>query len=167
MNVTIPVQGPSAEGELRCAAIKDSEGTWVVLVLEAHITRTSLHPSQLLKLQSGGANALEGGAMPDPASPPPSAADTAAAVQGGSTPVLVFDVMNKQWLNTTYVIGAETEFTKGEAQTAAKVIVVPPSTTEDDPPNVNGAAVEAPATSTAAPHSSGSTVQPPASEPSA
>ncbi len=76
MNVTIPVEGPSAEGELHCAAIKDNEGTWVVLVLEAHISRTSLHPEQLLKLQSGDGNALEKGALPPASGAPPSAPDT-------------------------------------------------------------------------------------------
>lgn len=152
MNVTIPVQGPSAEGELRCAAIKDSDGAWVVLVLEAHITRTSLHPSQLLKLQTGKGSDLEKGALPGTDE---GGAATAAAVEGGATAVLVFDVMHKQWLNTTYVIGAETEFAKGEAQTAAKVIVVPPAAAEGTPPSQGkpapAAAPTAPSASTTPP----------------
>ena len=116
MNVMIPVKGPAAEGEVHCAAIKDADGVWVVLVLEVHVLRTALSPPQLHALATGKATDLEAGAGP-----------VAPEVPSGSTPVLVFDLMHNVWLNDSYVIGAETATAADEAKTKARVVVVPPS----------------------------------------
>ncbi len=69
--------------------------------------------------------------------------------------------MHKQWLNTTYVIGAESEFVKGEAQTAAKVVVVPPPSASDAAAPKQAVAVvdTTQPPNEAAPHASGSTVE--------